>query len=245
MAENSAIGWTDATWNPWHGCIKVSPGCKFCYMYRDKARYGQDPAQVVRSKTKFNDPLKWNEPRMVFTCSWSDFFITQADDWRDAAWNIIRATPHLTYQILTKRPERILECLPSDWDRQDRWRHVWLGVSVENADYRWRLEELMKVEAAVRFASFEPLLSDVGDISEFLPHYPNGRCLHKKLGWAIIGGESGPERREMDLDACVSLVEQCRDAGVPVYVKQDSALHSGQQGRIPDSLCAKEFPKAG
>src|SRR3990167_11527130 len=108
MSDKTHINWTEATWNPWHGCIKVSPGCKNCYMYREKNRYGQDPAVVVRSKpATFNAPLKWKEPARVFTCSWSDFFIKQADPWRDEAWDIIYQTPHLTYLILTKRPERI------------------------------------------------------------------------------------------------------------------------------------------
>lgn len=102
MAQESKIQWTDGTWNPWHGCIKVSEGCKFCYMYRDKDRYGLDPTDVQRSKSNFRDPLKWKEPKKVFTCSWSDFFIEQADEWRAEAWEIIKNTPHLTYQILSQ-----------------------------------------------------------------------------------------------------------------------------------------------
>jgi len=244
MAENSAIGWCTHTWNPWHGCTKISPGCKFCYMYRDKARYGQDPSRVVRSKTTFNAPLKWDDPALVFTCSWSDFFIAEADEWREGAWAVIRETPHLTYQILTKRPERIAECLPVDWGQQDRWQHVQLGVSVESADYKWRLDQLLSIDAALHFASFEPLLGDVGNVADYLPHTkPPENCKHRKLRWAIIGGESGPERREMDMEAFELLFEQLHGF-VPIYVKQDSALHSGQQGRIPDSMWLKEFPKA-
>lgn len=131
MTKNSLIQWTKLTWNPWHGCKKVSPGCKFCYMYRDKARYNQNPVIVQRSRQEtFNSPLKWREPGFVFTCSWSDFFIDEADKWRQNAWDIIRRTPHLIYQILTKRPERIKQCLPPDWG--DGWQNVWLGTSVEN-----------------------------------------------------------------------------------------------------------------
>lgn len=244
MGEQTAIGWTEKTWNPWHGCTKISPGCKYCYMYRDKARYGQDPTKVVRSKTTFRDPLKWGDPALVFTCSWSDFFIQEADEWRNDAWNVIRATPHLTYQILTKRPERIPDCLPDDWG--DGWAHVQLGVSVESEEYRWRLMRLLMVPAALYFASFEPLLASVGNVAQFLPHCKmnSGRhCGHRSLRWAIIGGESGPERREMSMEAFEDLVEQLRGF-VPIYVKQDSALHSGQQGRIPNEMWLKEFPKA-
>lgn len=111
MGENTKIEWTQSSWNPWHGCHKVSAGCKNCYMFRDKARYGQDPNVVVRSKTKFYDPLKWKEPRTIFTCSWSDFFIEEADEWRDEAFAIMALTPQHTYQVLTKRPERMLEYL--------------------------------------------------------------------------------------------------------------------------------------
>lgn len=117
MSVSTKIAWTDATWNPWQGCRKVSQGCKNCYMYAEKTRYGQDPATVVRSKdATFYAPFKWEkqavkagEQRKVFTCSWSDFFIEEADTWRDEALAIIAMTPHLTYQILTKRPERMLD----------------------------------------------------------------------------------------------------------------------------------------
>src|SRR5688572_27904734 len=81
MGDRTDIAWTQKTWNPWHGCHKVSPGCKFCYMFREKRQYGQDPDVVVKSKTKFNEPLKWKEPSLVFTCSWSDWFIEEADPW--------------------------------------------------------------------------------------------------------------------------------------------------------------------
>ncbi len=143
MGNESAIEWTDATWNPWH-----------------KARYGQDPNTVVRSKTKFYDPLKWKEPRKIFTCSWSDFFIEEADEWRDEAFAIMALTPQHTYQVLTKRPERMLEYLApgrqnkvvnaackllrktdgeagymkwlSEYDGEWPPKNVWLGVSVED-----------------------------------------------------------------------------------------------------------------
>src|SRR3990172_778380 len=127
MGKITGISWTDATYNPWYGCLKVSPGCKQCYMYRDMERYGKDPKVVTRAKpATFNSPLKWTEPQRVFTCSWSDYFIEQADEWRDEAWDIIRRTPHLTYQILTKRPENIFDRLPADWG--NGWPNVFLSV---------------------------------------------------------------------------------------------------------------------
>ena len=162
MGETTGIEWTDATWNPWYGCEKISPGCKLCYMYRDMERYGRDPYTPTRSKTTFRAPLKWADPRLVFTCSWSDFFIAHADPWRTEALEIIRATPHHTYQILTKRPERVPGCLERyDIERLGAMgkraksvgievglpRNVWIGVSVENADYLHRIDQLGAVRA--------------------------------------------------------------------------------------------------
>lgn len=266
MGEQTNIGWTEATWNPWHGCHKVSPGCKNCYMFRDKERYGQNPNVVVRSKTKFKDPLKWSEPKMVFTCSWSDWFIEEADPWRAEAWDIIRATPQHTYQILTKRPERMAEHLPPDWDRQDRWRHVWLGVSVENqAEADRRIPLLLETPAAVRWLSVEPLLGPV-DLTRIPTtgeptaegHAPSHLDVLSKVlwtnwqygypakagvNWVVVGGESGPDFRALDLNALKKIVADCRAAGVPVFVKQDSGARPGLQGRIPNEYWLKEFPQ--
>ena len=113
VSATTEIEWTEATWNPWMGCTKVSPGCAHCYMFREQRQYGRDPETVVRSKTKFREPMKWAEGRLVFTCSWSDWFHEGADAWRPEAWEIVRATPQHTYQILTKRPERIVDHLPA------------------------------------------------------------------------------------------------------------------------------------
>lgn len=211
MGEKSNIQWTENTWNPWHGCIKVSEGCKFCYMYRDKERYGQDPITVMRSKTNFKAPLKWKEPTLIFTCSWSDWFIEQADEWRAEAWAIIKATPQHTYQILTKRPERILECLPEDWG--DGYPNVWLGVSVENQKAVKRIGELIKVPSVVRFISAEPLLELV-DL-DFL----------NSIHWVIVGGESGNSTgkyrfRKCSLGEIAYILIQCQESNVPVFIKQ-------------------------
>ncbi|MDP9961663.1 DUF5131 family protein [Chryseobacterium lathyri] len=135
--EKTKIQWTEATWNPWHGCKKVSPGCKFCYMYRDKDRYGQDPTMVLKSKMTFKQPLKWKDPQLIFTCSWSDWFIEEADAWRNEAWGIIRKTPQHTYQILTKRPERIKDNLP---DCFNELNNVLIGVSVESQEWEQKFQ---------------------------------------------------------------------------------------------------------
>lgn len=238
MGEVTSIEWTDATWNPWQGCLKVSPGCKQCYMYRDMPRYGRDPRVVVRSKTTFTAPLKWarqgKEGIKIFTCSWSDWFIDQADEWRDEAWNVVRQTPQFAYQILTKRPENILKRLPPDWG--EGWPNVWLGVSVESPSYLSRLRELERIPASVRFISYEPALEYV----HFAPYLEN-----KKIHWLISGGESGTEPRPAELDWFRMVRDSCQEHGIAYFHKQ----HGGNKkadgvwgGRELDGRTWDEFP---
>lgn len=207
MSERTGIEWTDKTWNPWHGCTKVSPGCAHCYMFRDKKRYGQNPDVVARSKTTFRDPLKWKEPARVFTCSWSDFFHEAADAWRGDAWAIIRETPHLTYQILTKRAERIAAHLPENWG--EGWPNVWLGVSVENQRHAYRAAMLADLPAHLRFVSAEPLLGPV----------TLGWWAHA-IDWLIVGGESGPDARPMNLEWVRDLRDDCAGSRIAFFLKQ-------------------------
>jgi protein gp37 len=255
MGDSTKIEWTEATWNPWHGCHKVSAGCKNCYMFREKKAYGQDPNAVVRSKTTFNAPLKWvkagKAPRYCFTCSWSDFFIEEADSWRSEAWEIIRATPQITYQILTKRPERIAAGLPGDWG--EGYPNVWLGVSCENQEAAdKRIPLLLCTPAAIRFISAEPLLGPINlheielpseyNISINVPGWVSaleknheGRYYSApaSLDWVIVGGESGPGARPFSIDWANAIVEQCRAANVPVFVKQLGAhVIQGGERRI-------------
>lgn len=253
MADISLIQWTKSTWNPWHGCKKVSPGCKFCYMYRDKKnRFNQDPTVVHRSRpATFNAPLRWKEPAFVFTCSWSDFFIKEADEWRPDAWDIIRRTPHLIYQILTKRPERIKQCLPPDWG--DGWQNVWIGASVENQKmYNRRVPILADIPATVRFLSVEPLIApiDMTPSPEFFRHY-------EKMNWVIVGGECGNMTGEFRFRSCSiewieSIVRQCGISSIPVFVKQTGTAialergftdrHGGDISEWPSSMRVREFP---
>ena len=183
MGRKTIISWTQRTWNPWRGCTRISPGCKSCYMFRAQQRYGHDPSVVVRTKT-WTEPLRWqrvaereHNTELVFTCSWSDWFHEDADEWRDEAWSLVRQCSNLVFQILTKRPERVLDHLPHDWS--DGYKNVWLGVSIENEDYVWRADVLRKIPARVRFISAEPLLGPL----------PN--LVFDGFHWLIVGGESG------------------------------------------------------
>lgn len=203
-------------------------------MYREQTRYGNDPKVVRRSKTTFAAPLKWADPAKVFTCSWSDFFIEQADPWRPEAWAIIRQTPHLTYQILTKRPYNILERLPSDWG--EGYPNVWLGVSVENEEYTHRITELAAVPAALRFVSYEPALGGVN----FIPWLKKGA-----IDWLISGGESGADPRPARLDWFRFVREQCVLFGVPYFHKQhggSAKVEGSYGGHMLDGAEWRQFP---
>jgi protein gp37 len=255
--EKTKIQWTDATVNFWSGCKKVSQGCKFCYMYRDKERYGKDPSEVIQvSEKTINKTLKHlTEPSKIFTCSWSDFFIEEADQWREAAWDVIRKHPQHQWQILTKRPERITQCLPPDWGTG--WKNVWLGVSIEDNANKHRLltlHELKKKNSTfITFVSYEPalgalnLLNDKATAAEF-----------KRLNWMIVGGESGNNvgkyrYRPAKLEWFTVMIDQCKKAGVKVFVKQlgthlatELALNERHGGNIDEwttELQVREFPK--
>ena len=255
MGEKTGIRWTQHTWNPWIGCHQVSPGCAHCYAKALEERWGRDFSEVRRtSPGTFRAPLKWTKPAMVFTCSMSDFFHEAADVWRDEAWEIIRHTPHLTYQVLTKRPERISDHLPADWG--DGYPNVWLGVSVENQYWAdRRIPILGIVPAVVRFLSCEPLLKAL-DLRRWLPQYlgptsiygnaigARGRRIQGVLSWVIVGGESGPDkqRRPMDLEWARDIQRQCAEAGVAYFFKQISARYPGQ-GRDALGRLYEEFPE--
>ena len=198
MGETTGINYCDspgrpgATWNPWTGCLPVSAGCAHCYMVREQRRFGKDPSVVVRaSDATFYAPLKkWKEPRTILAPSWSDFWIEEADEWRDEAWRVIRQTPWHRYLIVTKRPERIDACLPDDWG-QPSFGHVWLGVSIEDADAwgRWAALARSRALAGRRWISFEPL---IGEIQE-----PLLRKADAWPDWVVIGCESGSAARPM------------------------------------------------
>ena len=189
MGKVSKIEWTDATWNPWYGCTKVSEGCAQCYAERDMKRFGKDFDTITRSKTTFRDPLKWKEPRMIFVCSWGDFFHTDVPwEWRREAWEVMYQTKRHTFLILTKRPENISFMMPIGWGGWGE-ENIWFGVSIETQDYIHRVAQLYDIPASKKFVSAEPLLGPL-DFSEHMGF----------VDWVITGGESGPNHRPCDLD---------------------------------------------
>ncbi len=248
MAKESAIQWTDATWNIARGCTKVDEDCKYCYMYRDSmdsTRY--NPLEIKRTKTVFDMPLKLKEPSKIFTCSLTDFFHEAIDGYRNEAWDIIRKCPQHTFQILTKRPERIMQCLPDDWG--EGWDNVWLGTSIGSNKGMPRLYDLLPIPAKIHFVSFEPLYQHLDlnlDIDTLI-----------RIDWAIIGGESGNENgkyryRPCELVWIEEIAQAINSVGNSVFIKQMgtylskqlkmSDRHGGDINEFPDYLRIRQFP---
>ncbi|HEY1056188.1 MAG TPA: DUF5131 family protein [Emticicia sp.] len=238
------IEWADFTHNFWNGCQKISAGCKFCYMHRLDEAHGKDPSIVRRApNARFYEPLLKIQPGKVFTCSMSDFFIEEADPWRDDAWDVIRKTPHNTWQILTKRPERILEHLPKDWG--EGYPNVWLGVTVEDQKSFNRVEILSKIPSALRFISAEPLLEDV----DFLITDENGNRAIDSFQWVILGGESGNETGKYRYRLCMlrwlnRVLRDLKDnTEARVFVKQLGSHLARKHGLYRHGENINQFPK--
>jgi protein gp37 len=247
MGENTKIAWTDAACNFWFGCFKVSPGCQHCYAETLSKRYGRDiwgPAKTTerwRTKSPWKDIWTWNAEawkantrRRVFVMSMGDFFEDhpQVEPWREEACEILAKLPWLDIQILTKRPENIARMVPAWW-LLDWPKNIWIGTSVENQEMAdKRAPIFFRHPAAVRFLSVEPMLEPI-DLFPALAY----------IEWVIVGGESGAKHRPLKIEWIESIVSQCKSAGVPVFVKQDSGMYPGKQGRIPDELFIQEFPK--
>jgi protein gp37 len=215
MAIKTNISWAESTVNFFINCKKISEGCKFCYMFRITDPNDTNPTAIRRAAdSTFYKPLTWLDPRLIFTCSMSDFFLEEVDQWRADAWDIIRRTPQHHWLILTKRPERILSNLPIDWG--DGYDNVSLGVSVENQKRINRITTLSQVPSRHYFVSIEPILEKV------VITQAEGI---NKIGWIIIGGESGNEHgkyryRPAEIEWFTSLIEECRNLGIKVFNKQ-------------------------
>lgn len=240
MAEKTGISWTDHTFNPWWGCTKVSPGCKNCYAETFAERYGfkvWGPGKLRRTfrTHHWTRPLAWNhaaelagERRRVFCASMADVFDEEAPAGELARlWALIRVTPWLDWLLLTKRSERIAESLPADWGAG--YPNVWLGVSVESAEYMYRVQDLALIPAVVRFLSVEPLLEDIAaDLQPWLWAAGDERAA---VDWVIVGGESGAGRRPFDIEWARSIQLECAAGGPPnvaFWFKQVGAFKPGQ-----------------
>lgn len=282
MSVKTGIQWTDHTFNPWWGCIRVSPGCEHCYAETFAKRVGFDvwgPAKTT-GRREFGDkhwaePVKWNREaeregsrKRVFCASMADVFEDHpvANATRPRLFDLIRATPSLDWQLLTKRPENIAAMLPPDWG--NGYANVWLGTTIESPEYVHRFDQLRSNRAAVYFLSLEPMIADVSVAiyDKFAGLPPD------EVWWAIVGGESGPKARVFELDWARGVIDACGEFGVYVFVKQlgsrprgiadhishrgDSATkpsgfyrflndaHGGDWSEWPEDLRVREFPEA-
>ena len=217
----SKIEWTDRTWNPVTGCTKVSSGCVNCYAERNFPRVypGRDFSDIRLHRDRIEQPFHWKKPQKIFVCSMSDLFHKKVTKhFRMSVFSTIHQNPHLTFQVLTKRPERMCDFFTfyKNYLNLDPPENVWLGVTVENPASLWRIEQLLRIEAAVRFVSLEPLLEPVSlDYS-----FRRRGFSRNRLDWVIVGGESGPKARPMHLKWALDIRDQCLEAGTPYFFKQ-------------------------
>lgn len=223
-----------AGWNPWHGCRKISEGCRHCYVYRIDERHGRDASAVVRT-TAFGDPVKkkrsgeWKIPSgsTVYTCFSSDFFVDQADPWRAEAWAMMRHRPDLHFFFITKRIHRFMECIPDDWG--DGYDNVTICCTVEDqAAADFRLPIYREVPIREKIIICEPLIGPI-DLSPWLGEW---------VGQVSVGGESGPQTRPCHYPWVISLREQCQAAGISFRFRQTGArfVKDGILYRIPRRL---------
>lgn len=257
MAKTTGIEWADSTWNPWRGCKKVSAGCAKCYAERDMKRFGHDFTVPTRSKTTFGDPLKWKEPRVIFVCSWSDFFWEEVPPaWRREAWEVMRQCPQHQFLLLTKRPQNISEMLPRpSLFEEANWpfSNVWLGTSAEDQRrYDERILHLLKVPAVAHFLSAEPLLGPINlGLLGTLPKNvaPRYTMVYERLQWVITGGESAlANPRPMKSDWVRGIREQCEEAEIAFFHKQHGGtrkIDGAWGGRELDSRTHDAFPDIG
>jgi len=234
MAARSNIEWTESTWNPVTGCTKISPGCKHCYAERMSIRLkamGQpnyfNGFRLTLHEHVIELPLRWKRPQTIFVNSMSDLFHKDVPvDFIFKIFNVMTQASHHKFQILTKRSKRLLELhsrLP--WPS-----NVWMGVSVENSDYLFRIDHLRQTGAQIKFVSFEPLLGPIHDLDL------------EGIDWVIVGGESGPRARPMAPDWVREIRDKCLSAKVPFFFKQWGGIIKKRNGRVLDGRTWDQMP---
>ena len=240
MSDKSKIEWTDATWNPVRGCTKISPGCLHCYAKTFAERFRGVPGHPFEQgfdirlvPEKLGDPLRWSDSKMIFVNSMSDLFHPKVpDEYIIKVARVMEAANWHTYQVLTKRAERMQKLLKSKLRFAAEKPHIWWGVSVENREHGLpRIDLLRDAPAQVRFLSIEPLLEHLG------------RLNLKNIDWVIVGGESGPGARAMDEAWVRDIRAQCHRAQVAFFFKQWGGVRKKETGRELDDRTYDEFPE--
>lgn len=245
MGDKSSIEWTEATWNPVAGCSIISPGCTNCYAMRmaQRLEYMGQPkyfglTRKSAGRPKWNGqinidyeslgiPKRWKTGRMIFVNSMSDLFHENVPlDFVKEVFKVMNQCPQHTFQVLTKRSKRLREVASSV-----RWTpNIWMGVSVESAEYKYRISNLTETGAFVKFLSLEPLLGDLGELDL------------SGIDWAIAGGESGPGSRLMDPNWVRSIRDQCINSSVAFHFKQWGGVNKKKSGRLLDGRTWDDFP---
>lgn len=235
MAANSSIEWTDSTWNPVTGCTKISPGCKHCYADRLANRLQAMGVKNYRNGFRLtlqpqmlDLPLHWYKPRTIFVNSMSDLFHKDVPvNYIKRVFEVMEHASWHRFQILTKRADRL-----ANVSSQLSWpSNIWMGVSVENENYTFRIDLLRKVPAKIRFLSLEPLLGPLPNLDLTQIH------------WVILGGESGPEARPIDKQWVIEIQKQCVKQGVPFFFKQWGGVNKKQSGRSLNGRTWNQMPK--
>jgi protein gp37 len=234
MGANSSIEWTESTWNPVTGCTKVSPGCKHCYAERIAERLQAMGQRNYRNGFKLtlqphmlDLPLQWRKPQRIFVNSMSDLFQKEVPPaYILRVFDVMRRAYWHQFQVLTKRSDILRELDPLiDWPP-----NMWMGVSVENKDYTWRIDDLRGTRARTKFLSIEPLLGPIADLNL------------SGIDWVIVGGESGPGARPIQRNWVVDIRRQCRQAGVAFFFKQWGGVNKKKTGRKLDGRTYDEMP---
>jgi protein gp37 len=239
MSDHSKIEWTDTTWNPLRGCIRISPGCKHCYAATFAERFRGVPGHPYEQgfdlrlvPEKLSEPFEWSAPRSVFVNSMSDLFQDGVpDDYIEEVVRVMVETRWHTYQVLTKRSARLRELLNTKLRFAQQHGHIWWGVSVEDRRYGLpRIDDLRSAPAAVRFLSVEPLLEDLGDFDL------------TGIDWVIVGGESGHGARPMQAAWVERIQKLCSAADVAFFFKQWGGVQKSKTGRILHGRTFDDMP---
>jgi len=234
MANTSNIEWTHATWNPITGCNKISLGCQNCYAQRMAKRlqaisapHYENGFEVTQHEDSLQIPFRWKRPRLIFANSMSDLFHKEVSkEFILKIFDVMRRANWHKYQILTKRPERLLEL-----DKNLPWAaNILMGVTVESAAYKYRIDLLRKCGAKTKFLSLEPLLSDIPNLDL------------RGIDWVILGGESGPNARKMQESWVLSVKEQCAAQGAAFFFKQWGGVDKRETGRLLQGRLYEEYP---
>jgi protein gp37 len=234
MASKSKIEWTESTWNPITGCTKISQGCKNCYAERMAHRLKAmgNPSykkgfELTLQEHLLERPLRWKKPQMVFVNSMSDLFHQDVPlEFIHKIFNVMENAHWHTFQILTKRSSRLLE-LNSEIDWPE---NIWMGVSVESADYKYRIDNLRKTNAYIKFLSLEPLLSSLGNLNL------------TNIDWVIVGGESGPRSRPIAKEWVLEIKDQCQKNNTPFFFKQWGGVNKKKNGRLLENRTWDDMP---